>query len=581
MRLILKLSTTIFLFLIINQIALGQATSPAFEPKILILSPSQTVVSPLLEKEVRAQNDSLTKMANLYKTNLEAIKAQSEGKAPNIMLMFKNSIPYVTSINFFKNISFLADNYLVYRFYERFPNVLILLKDTSMSVQLTDMQLLAKQQQIPYIISFPKVELVMENGQRSAKIRMLLYEQTSNSFLIDKDYTGDERNPGFEFTCEDGTINCTINNALSQALPDVLKQIAGNNPTLKKERALSLERKKEVQNNLLHRDSDHAFISKIISPADSSIDLKLLYQCFHNEDKTQFVAFFLKTGVTNSLKSLYDKKDKGKVNIITGKDIHDKDYLDSIPKTYAYIVKGVLYNGKWYYKKDEATYFDAAAPDEGQLQFLGNLEGWGYFKENSTDYSPTFWSDKLFEKIHDRRKDPDWEKNKHIYEMDERENREYIGLYEIVAEQLKEEKEVESSAYREQISKTILIPFFKTQAQARLNDIAKYDPLPGNYYLIFPKDKHILLSPVKITDGKGNNYMRFFAIIPATGHIYEWIYFKPFFLKQGYADSQVNEMMGSITNWNYSYKTLDDENFWNNYVLVKSGDQYKYLKELK
>jgi len=560
---------------------MGQSARQAYEPKILILSPSQTIVSPLLVKEVSAQNDSLNKMANTYKASLESQTGQTEGKAPNLLLMFKNSIPYVTRIDFFKQVSFLADNYLVYRFYERFPNVLILLKDTSMSVQLNDMQLLAKQQQMPYIISFPRVELLMNNGQRSSKIKVQLYEQASNSFLINKEYTGDERNPGFEFTCNDGTINCTINNALSQALPDIIRQIAGNNPTLKRQRELSIERAKDVKNKLLRREFDHAPIDKIISPKDSAIDLKLIYQCLYNEDKTQFVAFFSKTGVSNSFKSLNDKKDDRKVNIITSKDIHDKDYLDSIPKTYAYIVKGVLYNGKWYYKKDEATYLDAPTLDDGRLEFLSNLEGWGYFKENSTDYSPAFWGDKLFEKIPDRRKDLDWERKKNMWKMEERENRDYIGLYEIVAEQLKEEKESEELNYLKLISETILIPFFNEQAKTKLNNIAKFNSILDDFVLIYPKDRHILLSPVKITDEKGNIYIRYFVIVPATKHVYEWTYFKPYLLEKNYADSPINKMMGSITQWDFSYKTLDDEKFWNNYVLFKSGDQYKYLKELK
>jgi hypothetical protein len=46
----------------------------------------------------------------------------------------------------------------------------------------------------------------------------------------------------------------------------------------------------------------------------------------------------------------------------------------------------------------------------------------------------------LFEKITDKRKDPNWEKYKDMWGDEERENRAYIGLYELVADQLKKGK---------------------------------------------------------------------------------------------------------------------------------------------
>ncbi|SDL87975.1 hypothetical protein SAMN05421820_102387 [Pedobacter steynii] len=41
------------------------------------------------------------------------------------------------------------------------------------------------------------------------------------------------------------------------------------------------------------------------------------------------------------------------------------------------------------------------------------------------------------------------------------------------------------------------------------------------------------------------------------------------------------ENLAKITKWDYSYDTLDDEQFWNNYVLLKENGAYRYLKRLK
>jgi hypothetical protein len=577
----LKIISLPILLLITCFTTIAQTTQSSYEPKILILSPAQSSVDPSLEKELKAQNDSIAKIVDNVKANANALAKQAEGQPPNIQLMIKNSQAFIMHMDFFKQVDILADDYLTYKFYERFPNVLILVKDTTISSQIKDFQLLASQQQMPYIISFPKLNLTMENGQRLSRITVQLYEQDSNSFLINKEYTGNERNPGFEFNCHNGTINCTINNALSGALQDIIEQIAANNSTLKRERQLSIERADEIKSNLFRRAYDPTLVSNVISKVDNGIDLDLMYQCLYNGDKTQFVAFFTKTGVNNKFKSLNDKMDKGKVDIITSKDIHDPGYLDSIPKTYAYIVKGVLYNGKWYYQKDQITYFDAPSLDDGRMMYLSKLEAWNYFKESSTNFSPGFWSGSLFGKVPDRKKDPKWEKYKEMWAMEEREDRDYIGLYEMVAEQLKAEKKDGANGYRKYLSDNVLRPFFKEQAIAKLNHIVKFDAILNDFELIYPKDRHLVLSPVKLTDEKGDTYIRFFVVEPATKHIYEWTYFKPYLLNKGYSDEPITKMIGSLTQWNFSYDNLDDADFWNNYVLTKDGNDYKYLKVLK
>ena len=79
-----------------------------------------------------------------------------------------------------------------------------------------------------------------------------------------------------------------------------------------------------------------------------------------------------------------------------------------------------------------------------QLQFLNNLQDWNFFKIDSTTFNPDFWETNLFNKIKDIRKDPEWNKyGKTIWKTEEEENRNYIGLYEIVADQLKDKNTIQ------------------------------------------------------------------------------------------------------------------------------------------
>ena len=165
-----------------------------------------------------------------------------------------------------------------------------------------------------------------------------------------------------------------------------------------------------------------------------------MYQCLTDVGKTKFVGFFLEPSQPGFEMLKGNKKDKN-INVITSKDIRDSGYLDQAPQLYAYTVCGVQYKGKWYYEKENVTYFDAATQEEGRLKYFNQLQLYNFFKDNSTEVNPDFWQTKFFEQIKDITKDPKWEKyGKEMFELEEKENRPYIGMYKIVADQLKKEQ---------------------------------------------------------------------------------------------------------------------------------------------
>jgi hypothetical protein len=277
-----------------------------------------------------------------------------------------------------------------------------------------------------------------------AKLVIQLYDYLTNSLLIDTSYIGNWNNPGFEFACRDSSLSCTINNSLSQALDNVVFKIALNSPTIKNERRLGQERLEVIRKKYYPQSFDKLFISSIIPANDSNINLNHLYQMLINDDKTKFVAFFIDKVSKQSFKQLILNKQDNNVNIINNKSFQDTSYFDNIPQTYAYIVKAVKYEEKWYYEKCNVIYFESQDNEDERLQFLDNLQDWNFFQINSAVFNPDFWETSLFKKIKDLREDPDWNKyGKTIWKTEEEENRNYIGLYEIVADQLKKKNAVQ------------------------------------------------------------------------------------------------------------------------------------------
>jgi hypothetical protein len=291
-----------------------------------------------------------------------------------------------------------------------------------------------------YVLNFPEVLFYKDNGISYVKLGVQLYDRSVDKLVIDKTYIGDWRNPGFEFACEDSSLDCTINNALLQALDNIIYAVASESPTLKKERKLHMERL-QVLSDRLDRKFDKSFISNVISSTDSTIHVGNMYQALISEDESKFVAFFLEHVPKEDFKKLSTDNGDQEVNIINNFDIRDSGYLDNIPQTYAYIVKAVKYKGQWYYEKSNATFFEPQDDKGGRLQFFDNLQQWNFFRSGSTELNPEFWETALFKKVPDLRKDPDWKKyGDSIWKSEEEENRPYVGLYEIVADKLKKQK---------------------------------------------------------------------------------------------------------------------------------------------
>lgn len=545
-----------------------------FEPELLILSPGKTTFVSSAAKAIEGINKKLkTKQPNEE-------EGYSEVTEENGRLMMQSAMAYSEKLNFFNQASKIAQGYLAYRFIERFPNTLILVKDIKPGEGIDGLAKLANEEKMPYVLSFPYMHIAKEKGQFVLYLKVQLYEMESNSLLVDKEYTGDQQNQGFEFSC-DGSINCTINNALSEALVDVLRAIASNNKSLKAEQVLKEKRYRVIETDLLPKALDASLIEKIIPKSDSTIQLSSLYQTLYNADQTKFVGFLYRKVDKQNFKSLAESKKDKQVKILSGSNIKEEGFLDHIPQSYSYIVKGVFSNGRWYYKKDKVTYFEAENEKEGKLEYLNNLQSWGYFKDNLTEISPDFWDGELFEKIPDRRKDPNWEEYQDMWETEERENRNYIGMYELVAGQLKEEKTASENTFKDSVFNHIFKPFYDEKGKSGEDQILEYKSSSKDFLLIYDSGKKAILNPIEIKDAKGIVKVRYFVFLPASGEIYEWSYFPASISKKGSVNNSIMENLAKITKWNYSYDTLDDEQFWNNYVLLKENGAYRYLKRLK
>jgi hypothetical protein len=593
-----RLTTFTFIFTV-SFATFGQT----YEPEILILSPNEFKFEKSFETELKTKNKEISNRPKNSKqadfTKSEEFKKQPE----NVQRITLSEITFLKNLDFSKQASFIAQQYLSYRFFERFNNLLILPSNEKSDGSMADLKRIADTEKMQYILNFSRIDLFKKGGISYAKFSIQLYDNASTTFVINSDFEGDWRNPGFEFACADKSLDCTVNNALSKALNEVIYQISSNSPTIKRDRELAQLRFNELITNYYSRPNNKEFLEPIIPQPDSNVVLTNQYQLLIDPTKSKFVAFFIEQIQAQDFKTLKDNKKDKNVSIISSKDIKDPGLLNEIPQAYAYIVKGVKYNNKWYYEKSNVTYFEAKSLEDGKQKYFGTLAKWNFFKENSTEFDQGFWETYFFEKVESSVA----KKNKEIEEIksqldkssaEDREtyqemiddyyeedlkNKEYFGLYEIVANQIRLEKRRLDEQFSESIRLEFLPRFY--EGFCKKNNINGYIKLNGkDIQLIFPRDKSVILSPIVLDYGNDKKELNFFVLIPRGAKsfdIFKWNYFKP--IKPEYGNmygQEINEQLNQVTKWNFSFDTLDDKNFWDNFVLLKSATDYKYLSKI-
>ncbi len=567
----MKKNGLLILLLTLCQLAIGQT----YEPQILILTPNETKIEKSLRREVEAINKKLNGSATNEKQVNNYLTSDDFLQQPlNLQKMIKREIEYSKGMNFFGQVSSISEQYLAYRFFERFPKLLIMLSDQKSDNTVASLKQIVNNEGLQYILNFPSIEIYRDKSIPHVKISIQLFDRSTETSILESNYIGDWRNPGFEFACQDSTLNCTINNALSQALDDVIRVVATNSPTLKRERQLSYDRFNILLESYLTGEINNQILNDAIPKSDSTINLSDCYQTMTDKNQSKFVAFFIKQISSQNLKQLTDNKTDQNVQIISKKDVKGEGFLDEIPQTYAHLVKGVKHDNNWYYEKSNVTYFQPESLEQGKKEYFNNLQKWNFFQDETIEFNSDFWETSLFEKVKDLKKDPDWDKyGDNIWMTDEINNRDYIGLYEIVAKVLRKKNNQMNSDFEKFMEKEVFGKYYENLKNNTPDKYIKISP----HSIIYPNDRNIAINPVLITTKDYVKTIHYFASLKDSREVYEWTYFEPSVVPTTFYGSKVVNQIGSLTDWNFSVDNLNDTAFWNNYVLKKKDGAYAYL----
>jgi hypothetical protein len=117
----------------------------------------------------------------------------------------------------------------------------------------------------------------------------------------------------------------------------------------------------------------------------------------------------------------------------------------------------------------------------------------------------------------------------------------------------------------------------------------KYDYVTSNqvsseYKLIYPQDRSSIICPIRVKPIGQEPFLRYFALIRISDNsyeLYEWHYLDKNDFQNTALGPDLMKQLNTLTKWNFSMKQIDDSNFWNEYVLTKDDNSYKYLERFE
>lgn len=574
------------LLMILPSCAIAQAQDEKL-PRIIFLNPIKGNCEPALIRST----DSLVQVMkdHLYERFGSFAADSTHKKSQEQITRRREARAYIDALDRYRLVSLTALEMISMISYYRF-GLLETLADSVRTGSRQELQQVAQNRASHFVVSFPGVSYYQKSGKAHIAIELQLYDSSSNSIVLRKEYKGMSFEPQPEAECEDETLDCLIRNAVAEIASDVLSRMAEIYPDWKskvirheRDQVLREQRESILAREYANKPWDGSLARRLISadPYDSTIDLSHMHYQLQNEEKTKFLAFFVRQLTPEEQKEMYIGE--GRIDTIV---LRNKDtvFSESGPACHGYIVKGMYHSGKWYYLKSHAIYYSGQTVTEGRVYQFQELRDWEFFNENDTTYNRNFWESGLFGKVADLTKHPDWEKYKSMWNDREERDREYIGMYEIVAEWMQQDWRRRQVLFAQDVLRTYIRPLIDAKGKEGIKPMHRFDDEDYEIELIHPKDMRIAICPVTVTTGQDETWLRYYVIIPGTKEIYEWTYFAPVRLgdtHDTYISGVMLKQLPKLTTWDFSKEVLNDENFWNKYVLLKENGRYKYLKPVR
>jgi hypothetical protein len=192
-----------------------------YKPTILVLDPYQTTYDTTLLPEILEYTYRLDFTPEEEKHILDSLNDNE----PNIRIMDVAEFHYRKERNFASTFTLSLYGMLTYMVFGQTENCIVIPSHDKSNGSTETLKSLAKKHNAQWVVNPVSFMTFFDNGNMFSKARLQVYNYQKNKIVLDKEYTGGTKNPGFELSCETGSLECTINNIINPSLHDILLTI--------------------------------------------------------------------------------------------------------------------------------------------------------------------------------------------------------------------------------------------------------------------------------------------------------------------------------------------------------------------
>lgn len=204
----------------VSQITVGQKS---YKPTIAVLDPFQTKYDTILSTKI----DEYTYEAVISLEEEKKIVDSLKNGENNIQVMDIAAFHFSKKMNFGSYFTLSINTMLSYMVFGQTENCIVIPSHDIANGETIYLKSLADKHKVQWIVNPVFLNVYIKDGNQYLTARIQIFDRKKNKIVLDKEYTGDTENPGFELSCESGTLECTVNNVINSSLNDILLAILG------------------------------------------------------------------------------------------------------------------------------------------------------------------------------------------------------------------------------------------------------------------------------------------------------------------------------------------------------------------
>jgi len=195
-----------------------------YKPTIVVLDPYQTQYDTTLLDEIREFTYRVEYTPQEEKHILDSLAKNEK----NVEIMDRAEFNFRKQMDFASSFTLSLYGMLTYMAFGQTDNCIVIASHDKSEGTTEKLKAIAKKHNVQWVVNPATLQTFKKDGNTFSSVRIQVYDSKKNKIVLDKEYTGDTKNPGFELTCESGTLSCTINNVINPSLHDILLTILGS-----------------------------------------------------------------------------------------------------------------------------------------------------------------------------------------------------------------------------------------------------------------------------------------------------------------------------------------------------------------